>query len=464
MANASSAEVNDSLSHKGKRVRAYSAAFKLDVLAYAQDNSNRAAARKFDVDERRVREWKKNKIEITALANRKNGKTRKRLDGAGPKPLSTELEEIILNWIHNRRSQGLRVSRKLIKKKAQITYRGMNGIEIAEADEFKASDGWLTRFMRRNGLSLRRKTSVAQKDPDRLIGKLVSYVLQVRRLSEKNNYAPSQIIAMDETPVWSDMVSETTIDSIGKKTITMKTTGHEKSRVSVCLAARADGTKLKPMVVFKGAKRETTAMNKEFRRHAVVASSANAWMNTELTHVWIESVLGSIAFARRLLAWDSFECHMEESVARSLKSKRIDVAIIPGGCTKYIQAPDVSWNKPFKAACTEKYDEWLATVRIHEETEAGNLKAPPRRTILKWIIDSWEELPTDLITKSFKSCALNLPTDGSADDTIHCFKEGEPCRQGREVLRSQQSILDEPDTNPFELTNSDIEDSSGPDL
>ena len=31
----------------------------------------------------------------------------------------------------------------------------------------------------------------------------------------------------------------------------MKTTGHEKSWVSVCLAARADGTKLKP---FDGAK------------------------------------------------------------------------------------------------------------------------------------------------------------------------------------------------------------------
>ena len=66
-------------------------------------------------------------------------------------------------------------------------------------------------------------------------------------------------------------------------------------------------------------------------------------------------------------------------------------------------------------------------VGIQKETEAGNLKAPPTRTNLKWIIDLWEELPTDLLTKSFKSCALSLPTDSSADDTIHCFKEGEPC-------------------------------------
>ena len=89
--------------------------------------------------------------------------------------------------------------------------------------------------MRRNGLSLRRKTLVAEKDQERLIAKLVSYVLQVRRLSrERNKYAPSQIIAKDETPIWSDMVSATTVDLTGKKTITMRKTGHEKSRVSVC--------------------------------------------------------------------------------------------------------------------------------------------------------------------------------------------------------------------------------------
>ena len=46
-------------------------------------------------------------------------------------------------------------------------------------------------------------------------------------------------------------------------------------------------------------------------------------------------------------------------VGASLKAKKIDTAMIPGGCTKYIQAPDVSWNKPSKAICKEKYDEWL---------------------------------------------------------------------------------------------------------
>lgn len=267
---------------------------------------------------------------------------------------------------------------------------------------------------------------------------------------------------MDETPVWCDVVSETTVDASGKNTVTLKTTGHEKSRVSVVLAAKADGTKLKPMVVFKGGKREVAALNQEFKGRAVVATSTNAWMNSELTQVWIDSVLGTFSFNRRLLAWDSFECHIEDTVTESLTSKKIDRIIVPGGCTKYIPAPDVSWNKPFKAFCSEKYDEWLGTVGIHEETASGNLKAPPRRAILQWILDSWAELPSDVIKKSFATCTLNLPVDGSEDDGIDCFKEGQPCSSGRQMLKSQLGILTEPDTNPFEITDSDVEDASPP--
>ena len=109
----------------------------------------------------------------------------------------------------------------------------------------------------------------------------------------KFSYSDSDIIAMDETAVWQDMLSNTTVDSIGHNTIAMKTTGHEKTKVSVCLTAKADGTKLKPFIVFPGAKRETKVLNEEFKAKCVVASSSNGWMNKELTLDWVRSVLGS---------------------------------------------------------------------------------------------------------------------------------------------------------------------------
>ena len=186
-------------------------------------------------------------------------------------------------------------------------------------------------------------------------------------------------------------------------------------------------------------------------------------MTTELTNEWVNHVLGLFALDRRLLAWDSYECHMEDSVPQSLRSRKVVVVIVPGGCTKYIQAPDVLSNKPFKAACTEKYDNWIGEVGIHSETPAVNLKSPPRRTIIQWVLQSWSELPRDLMKKSFPCCALNLPTGGSQDEKIVCFREGQPCCAGMEMLKTQVSVLSEPDNDSFTLvTESDNEDANDP--
>ena len=99
-------------------------------------------------------------------------------------------------------------------------------------------------------ISLRRKTSVVQQDSHRMVAKLISYVIQLWKLQFKHNYSPSDIIAMDKTLIWCDMISETTFDATGMRSATIKTTRHEKTRVLVMFAANADGTKLKPMVVF----------------------------------------------------------------------------------------------------------------------------------------------------------------------------------------------------------------------
>ena len=97
---------------------------------------------------------------------------------------------------------------------------------------------------------------------------------------------------MDETAVWSDMVGNTTVNSKGAKGVALKSTSNEKVRVSVCLTAKADGTKMKPFIVFKGAKRESAAINDEFKSQCVVKSSTNGWMNEELNLTYLRKILG----------------------------------------------------------------------------------------------------------------------------------------------------------------------------
>ena len=270
---------------------------------------------------------------------------------------------------------------------------------------------------------------------------------------------------MDETPVWDDMVSNTTVDKVGATSVNLKTTGHEKVMVTVCLSARADRTKLKPFIVFRGAKQESKKLNEDYKHKCVIATSANAWMNEALTLNWVRSVLGAFSFNRRLLAWNSYECHMMQSVKEALSRINVDQVIIPGGCTKYVQAPDVSWNKPFKALVAEQYDEWMAS-GVQEYTEAGNIRPPSRKTIVEWVLTAWSRLSADVISKSFKSCALNLAVDGTEDSMIHCFKKGQPCEAGSDQLQAQLSVLDEPNLpNPFiVVTDSDVEEANDANL
>ena len=163
-------------------------------------------------------------------------------------------------------------------------------------DSFIASRGWCEKFMRRHGFSLRRKITTAQKDPLYMVDLIVTYLMHVHRIQKQFNFHDADIIAMDERPVWNDMVSNTTVEKKGSKEVPMKSTGHDKVRVSVCLTGKADGTRLKPFIVFKGAKRESKALHDEFHRQCSVASSANGWMNEELTLRWCNEILGQFSF------------------------------------------------------------------------------------------------------------------------------------------------------------------------
>ena len=122
------------------------------------------------------------------------------------------------------------------------------------------------------------------------------------------------------------------------------------------------------MTVFKNAKREVSALDKEFT-NCIIAASLNACMNTVLTQVDNDKDFGW--FSSRI--WDSYECHMEKNGKPSLHAKKIDRVIVLGWCTKYIQAIDFIGNKPFKALATKKYDKWLAEEEINQETQAGTL-------------------------------------------------------------------------------------------
>lgn len=192
-------------------------------------------------------------------------------------------------------------------------------------------------------------------------------------------------------------------------------TGHEKSRITVCLTASEDGKKFMPYVLVNR-KRPVPYLVKKFQGKLVINWAGTTWMNDDLTEDYLRKIHGVKMFGpKRLLAWDAFRCHKSEATMKIMKELGIVTAIVPGGCTKFIQvsyflvyrftlnfkAPDVSWNKPFKQRITERYEMWLHT-GDRQVTQAGNPRAPDLEIILEWIDMSWSEIPKELIVKSFE--------------------------------------------------------------
>ena len=82
--------------------------------------------------------------------------------------------------------------------------------------------------MKRNGLSLRQKTT-AQRLPDDYKEKIVRFHRYIIDRSREHNFPLHLIANMDETPLTFDMPPNRTVNNTGKKTIKIRTMGIEKN-------------------------------------------------------------------------------------------------------------------------------------------------------------------------------------------------------------------------------------------
>ena len=113
------------------------------------------------------------------------------------------------------------------------------------------------------------------------------------------------------------------------------------------LSAKGDGTKLKPYILLPR-KRPVPGLVKKYGSKTNLVFQGTTCMNQALTEDYVNCVIGGAIFTtHRLFAWESFKWHVSKDTKDSLKKLKVDQAVIPGGCTGFIQAPDVCWNKPF---------------------------------------------------------------------------------------------------------------------
>ena len=264
--------------------------------------------------------------------------------------------------------------------------------------------------MERSKLSLREPThfiatpsaNQINDSADTPESKAVQFHERIAELKQTYHYKESDIINMDETPVWFDMPVKQAVDVKGKKQVVMVKQGNNRQKVTVVLACAADGTKLPPVVIAKGSGRRQT--------QPVMVDGIPVWrqksgtMTAELMIKWLkfqfsEPEPDTTDGSKRLLIYDSFSGHLTDDVKKQVAASKLHLAVIPGGCTGLCQPLDLTVNRSFKARLRKNM---AKTIRRQKPLAPRGQRQKQRLTLLVASVKkAWDKVLPQTITNGF---------------------------------------------------------------
>ena len=179
-------------------------------------------------------------------------------------------------WNSSLYLSGIAVSGLMLRLKAK---------ELADNPEFKASLGWYQNWKRRHSVSMRTKTTLAQRLLNDMEEKIVKFHRFVIAARQRCDYPLSRIFNMDETPMCFKLPSTRSLEFSGNRTVPVKSCGAEKRTFTVTLGVAADGTKLPPAVKFKGVR---TPCDLVVPSSVRVSFHKKGWMDEQGIYLWNE--------------------------------------------------------------------------------------------------------------------------------------------------------------------------------
>lgn len=251
------------------------------------------------------------------------------------KPENEDLEKCLMLWIDQNNQKGMSLSEDLIREKALLVAEEM------QIQHFKASNGWIYNFKKRNNLCLYK-----------LSGESKSYNLdnvdvQIQELQNMlKSYEMRDIFNMDETALVYKEIPSRTISSLPRTGIKQL-----KSRLTVALCSNSDGSyKTKPLVIgISKSPRCFTGFN--ISNYVTYYNNRKAWMTTEIFQNWLKKFNSDMAARKRnvVLLLDNASCH------KDLHLSNVVVAFLPKNTTGVFQPMDAGIIRSFKSKYRKRF-------------------------------------------------------------------------------------------------------------
>lgn len=348
-------------------------------------------------------------------AKKRRPMTAKRLSGGGRKPVLTpEQERWLRDWVLSLRRCDHHFA--VAEIHIQLAARKKFGI--------KAGDKWVQGFMKRQGFSMRLRTT--NKD-------VTTGPMQEIGFHWRNKFAPIFIhqhphllLNMDETSMYLDAPSNRTVDEVGAKTIEIGTTHHYKSRLAVLLCIDFQGRMLTPLVVYRCYEKVKFVKTHQFFKKTIITTDGKpfhmwvtyarkAWLNGPIMAKWLQEVyhphLQSTGqdISQSILFMDNCSAHRTDESMAFFQQKGVGYEFFPPHCTPILQPLDQTVNREFKREYEREWAKWFQETGCFGRTPQGNRKAATEDEVNVWVANALSRITPHMVRVSWQNSTCTPP-------------------------------------------------------
>ncbi|XP_064648835.1 major centromere autoantigen B-like [Lineus longissimus] len=332
------------------------------------------------------------------------------------------MERNLYDWFMMQRGLGMPIAGRQISHEALRLYTewwddlGMDRQAVILREQptlsdFTASNGWRLGFLKRHGITCRRKT----KDDKQLPEHADEVVTNFRNAFHNTvrDTAPSFIANLDETFALFDALPNYTYDTKGNRQVNIKSSrGNTRLGCSVTLGITSNGRKMPCHITFKT---PTIAAREELRANPPpnvhIAHTETGWVRTQVLLDLIEEIVIPFVGADvpYIHLWDRARIHLNDDVAMRVVEIGGIIELIPPKCTPLLQPLDLTVMGSFKSKLRSN---WRAWKEAH--TVDGQCPLISHLDVARLIGAAWDEVPPNVVISGFR--AAGILGDGNDED------------------------------------------------
>ncbi|CRL04460.1 CLUMA_CG017543, isoform A [Clunio marinus] len=303
------------------------------------------------------------------------------------------VDEALMVWVRQMRTGKFRLTGRIIKQKA---------LEFAESMgivDFKASEGWLCNFQRRNGIIRPRQgNAISSKlnidDSNTIHERLTNNWIQLELVPLLAEFPEENIFNLDEFGIFWKATPSRSSELRGETCSDGKLS---RNRLSILIGANMSGTEKLPLLIIGKSENPRCFRNVKSQVKSLYRNNLKAWMTPFLFEDFF------VEWDKQLQVENRFVVAIVDNCSAHTKSvsyllKNIRLVFFPSNCSSVPQPMNMGIVKNFKQLYrTELVSNHMKIIDGKESIENNVLEA------IDILVQSWDKISPQTISNCFNT-------------------------------------------------------------